>query len=110
VLREDVEHRGVLFPAGTVLTVAAFTANRDLAVEGADEFDITADRGRERSLTFGAGPHFCMGSNLARAELQEGLAFLAAHLRELELDGEPEYGTITGLYGMEALPIRFARA
>jgi hypothetical protein len=37
-----------------------------------------------------------MGANLARAELQEGLAFLAANLRDLELDGEPEYGTITG--------------
>jgi cytochrome P450 len=51
-----------------------------------------------------------MGANLARAELQEGLAFLAAHLRDLQLDGEPEYGTITGLYGMDSLPIRFASA
>jgi cytochrome P450 len=108
ILLEDMDYRDVAFPAGTVLTVAAFTANRDLAADGADEFDITADRGREKSLTFGAGPHFCMGANLARAELQEGLAFLASHLRDLELDGEPEYGTITGLYGMEALPIRFA--
>ncbi len=48
-----------------------------------------------------------MGANLARAELQEGLAFLAAHLKGLELAGEPEYGTITGLYGLESLPVRF---
>jgi cytochrome P450 len=48
-----------------------------------------------------------MGANLARAELQEGLAFLAEHLKGLELDGEPEYGTITGLYGLESLPVRF---
>ena len=66
-----------------------------------------APRGSARSLTFGAGPHFCMGANLARAELQEGLAFLAQHLEGLQLDGEPEYGTITGLYGLESLPIRF---
>jgi cytochrome P450 len=109
VLLEDVEYRDTAFPAGTVITVAAFTANRDLtSADDADEFDIGADRGREKSLTFGAGAHFCMGANLARAELQEGLGFLAQHLRELQLDGEPEYGTITGLYGMEALPIRFA--
>jgi cytochrome P450 len=108
ILLEDLEYRDVAFPAGTLLTVAAFTANRDLAADGGDDFDITADRGREKSLTFGAGPHFCMGANLARAELQEGLAFLASNLRDLKLDGEPEYGTITGLYGMEALPIRFA--
>jgi cytochrome P450 len=110
VLQEDVDYRDVSFPAGTVMTVAAITANRDLGDGPADGFDITADRGREKSLTFGAGPHFCMGANLARAELQEGLAFLAANLRELELDGEPEYGTITGLYGLESLPIRFAPA
>jgi cytochrome P450 len=110
MLLEDLEYRDVAFPAGTVMTVAAFTANRDLDGGPADDFDISAERGREKSLTFGAGPHFCMGANLARAELQEGLAFLAAHLRDLTLDGEPEYGTITGLYGLEALPIRFAPA
>jgi cytochrome P450 len=108
VLLEDLEYRDVAFPAGTVLSVAAFTANRDLESQHPDDFDITADRGREKSLTFGAGPHFCMGANLARAELQEGLSFLAANLRDLKLDREPQYGTITGLYGMEALPIRFA--
>jgi cytochrome P450 len=105
LLLEDVEYRDVVFPADTVVTVSQFNANRD--VENGDNFDITADRGSAKALTFGAGPHFCMGANLARAELQEGLAFLAAHLRDLELDGEPEYGTITGLYGLESLPIRF---
>jgi cytochrome P450 len=108
MLLEDVEYRDVVFPAGTVIAVSAFTANRDLEGGHADGFDITADRGGGKSLTFGAGPHFCMGANLARAELQEGLAFLSQHLRDLELDGEPAYGTITGLYGLEALPIRFA--
>ena len=106
ILLEDVEYRDVLFPANTLVTVSQFSANRDMT-EG-DAFDLAADRGSGKALTFGAGPHFCMGANLARAELQEGLAFLASHLRDLELDGEPEYGTITGLYGMEALPIRFA--
>jgi cytochrome P450 len=105
LLLEDIEYRDVTFPADTVVTASQFNANRD--VEAGERFDITADRGSSKALTFGAGPHFCMGANLARAELQEGLAFLAAHLRDLELDGEPEYGTITGLYGLESLPIRF---
>jgi cytochrome P450 len=102
---EDVEYRGVLFPSGTVVSVSQFNANRD--VDRGDEFEVTADRGSAKALTFGAGPHFCMGANLARAELQEGLAFLAANMRDLELDGPPEYGTITGLYGLKSLPIRF---
>ena len=106
ILVEDVVYRGVEFPTDTVVTVSQFSANRDM--EAGDSFDITADRGSSKALTFGAGPHFCMGANLARAELQEGFAFFAAHLKELELDGEPAYGTITGLYGLESLPIRFA--
>jgi cytochrome P450 len=108
LLLEDVEYRDVSFPADTVVTVSQFNANRD--VDAGERFDITADRGSSKALTFGAGPHFCMGANLARAELQEGLAFLAAHLRDLELEGEPEYGTITGLYGLESLPVRFTAA
>ena len=41
-------------------------------------------------------------------KLQEGLAFLARNMPGLELDGEPVYGSITGLYGMESLPIRWS--
>jgi cytochrome P450 len=59
-------------------------------------------------LTFGAGVHYCLGANLARVELQEGLAFLAQHMRELELDGEPVYESVSGIYGLVELPIRFA--
>jgi cytochrome P450 len=109
VLLEPVEFRGVEFPAGSVLFASAWNANREAAGDDQPEqFDITAARGSAKSLTFGAGPHFCLGSNLARAELQEGLTFLARKMPDLELDGEPRYGTITGLYGMESLPVRWA--
>jgi cytochrome P450 len=111
VLLEPVEFRDIEFPAGSVLFASAWNANREAAGdEQPEEFDITAARGSAKSLTFGAGPHFCLGSNLARAELQEGLAFLARKMPGLELDGEPRYGTITGLYGMESLPIRWSAA
>jgi cytochrome P450 len=107
ILLEDVVFRGVEFPKDTVVAVSQFSANRDLGNGDALGFDITADRGSGKALTFGAGPHFCMGANLARAKLQEGLAFFASHLKGLELAGEPQYGTITGLYGLESLPVRF---
>ena len=111
ILHEDVEHRDVLFPAGTVVMVCAFTGNRDLGTETESErFDITAGRGRVKPLTFGAGPHFCLGANLARAELQEALTFLGPRLSGLALDGEPEFDSINGIYGLRALPIRFATA
>jgi cytochrome P450 len=109
ILTEDVEFRDVSFPEGTIVMVCAFTGNRDLDGEGdPDRFDITAERGRARPLTFGAGVHYCLGANLARLELQEGLAFLAGHMRDLELDGEPVFESVSGIYGMAELPIRFS--
>ena len=108
---EDIEYRDVTFPEGTILVACSATANRDPAEYGAPgDFDITADRGRAKPLTFGAGPHFCLGANLARAELQEAFAFLAPRMPELELDGEPDYDTPFGIYALEGLPIRFRAA
>ena len=105
---EDVECRGVVFPAGTLVFACAQTANRDPAeIDAPEDFDIAADRGRAKPLTFGAGPHFCLGANLARAELQEAFAFLPARMPGLRLDGEPEYDTPLGLYGMKRLPMRW---
>ncbi len=112
ILVEDVEYGGVNFPEGTIVMVCAFTGNRDLeqvdaGEAGAESFDITAERGRARPLTFGAGVHYCLGANLARVELQEGLAFLSRHLRDLRLDGEPEFEGVSGIYGLARLPIAF---
>jgi cytochrome P450 len=110
LLHEPVEYRDVTFPEGTVVMVCAFTGNRD-GVEGdADAFDITADRGDAKPLTFGAGIHYCLGANLARAELQEALAFLPARMPGLALDGEPELGSVHGIYGLDSLPIRWTSA
>jgi cytochrome P450 len=112
IVVEDVEFRGVTFPEGTIVMVCAFTANRDIGDDaagegGADAFDITADRGRARPLTFGAGVHYCLGANLARVELQEGLSFLAEHAHDLRLDGEPVFEGVSGIYGLAELPIAF---
>jgi cytochrome P450 len=101
---EALEHRGVSFPAGSVVLVSAWHANRE-GIEP-DSFDIVADRPRRRALTFGAGPHYCVGANLARAEMEEALVFLAERVNALSLAGEPEFGTPSGIYGLEALPLR----
>ena len=104
ILHEEVEYRDVTFPVGTVVMVSAFTANRDPDL---DEFDITAPRDAGKPLTFGAGIHYCLGANLARAELQEALAFLAPRMRGLRLDGPVEFGSVHGIHGLDALPVRF---
>lgn len=117
----DIEHRDVTFPAGTIVAICTERANREqrdaVAAEllppaegqsDAEIFDITAERD-ERLLTFGAGVHFCLGANLATAELEEALAFLAPRMPDLALDGQPELGGVEGIYGIESLPLRWTR-
>jgi cytochrome P450 len=125
---EDLTYRDITFPKDTIVMVCAFTANRDLPEGeeeggdahkgglararisgggGAESFDITAHRPKARALTFGAGVHYCLGANLARLELEEGLSFLARNMPRLELDGEPVFESILGIYGLAELPIRF---
>ena len=102
---EQVEHRDVVFPAGTIVAVCAERANRQ--GEDGETFDITAPR-ESRLLTFGAGIHYCLGANLARAELEEALAFLAPRTPALALDGPPQLGGIEGIYGVDKLPITWS--
>ena len=42
--------------------------------------------------------------------MQEALAFLAPRMPDLALDGEPEFGSIDGIYGLDALPVRWSPA
>ena len=105
---EEIEYDGVTFPVGTLLFAAAVAANRDpAAYEEPERFDITAERGRAKPLTFGAGPHFCLGANLARAELQEALTFLAPRMPGLALEGDPVYDTPLGIYAVNELRLSF---
>ena len=104
---EELTYRDVTFPPDTIVMVCAFTGNRDGVGAEPQRFDITAERPKARALTFGAGVHYCLGANLARLELEEGLAFLARKMPRLELDGEPVYESILGIYGLAELPIKF---
>ena len=105
ICQEQVEHRGVIFPAGTIVAVCAERANREGA--SGEDFDITAVR-EARLLTFGAGLHYCLGANLARAELEEALAFLAPRTPDLALDGPPQLGGVEGIYGIDKLQIMWS--
>jgi cytochrome P450 len=107
VAREALEVGGYFVPAGTLLTLSTGAANHDPAVhENADSFDITLER-PEAPLTFGGGPHYCLGANLARAEMQEALVVLSRRLRNLALDGDARWRPRTGIFGPTRLPLRF---
>ena len=108
VTAEDVEYRDVLFPQGTLVSVALAGANRDPAVfKAPDVFDITQERDAAQ-MTFGSGIHHCLGAALARAELQEALPLLACRMPGLALDGPIEWKPTTfGIWGPARLPLRF---
>lgn len=108
LVEREFSHRDVTFPAGTVLFACAVTANHDpSAYADPNRFDLTADRGSVKPLTFGAGPHFCLGAALARAELEEAVAFLAERVGSLELVEPATFDTAPGVYGLQRLPVRF---
>jgi cytochrome P450 len=67
----DNEIGGINIPAGTDVVCWIASANRDEARWGstADDLDIRREDARQH-LAFGKGPHVCVGSWLARLELQ----------------------------------------
>ena len=106
VAMEDIEVDGWAIPAGTLVFLSVASANRDETVfEDSLAFDISVER--ETQLTFGGGPHYCLGVHLARAEMEEALRILPTRLPNLRLDGEPVWRAGTGIAGPSFLPLAF---
>lgn len=106
VALEDAEIDGWRIPAGTMVMLSLFSANRDEGhYDDGWRFDIFAER--EPHLTFGGGPHYCIGANLARAEMAEALRILAVRLPEVALDGEVVWRPDMGIHGPARLPLRW---
>jgi cytochrome P450 len=107
---KDVHWAGVHFAAGAPLLYGIAAANRDPAVfSDPDRFD--PQRRPNRHLTFGHGLHFCLGSHLARRELEVALAAVLLRLPGLRL-AEPGAPPIVGavIRGPERLRARWDAA
>jgi cytochrome P450 len=96
--------------AGARVLFGIAAANRDPAVfVAADDYDVS--RRPEPIMTFGIGPHFCLGAHLARAELITALGALLDRLPGLTLlerDSTRIHGTV--LRGPRQLKVSWARA
>jgi len=76
LVTKDVELYGVTVPAGAKMALLNGSAGRDeRKYPNPDVFDV--EREMDRHLTFGYGPHFCLGAALARLE---GVAIIEAML------------------------------
>lgn len=107
----DCELGGVAIPAGTHVSVSVAAANRDPArYPDPDRFDPT--RKNIAHLTFGGGPHLCLGMHLARMEAAVAIDALLDRLPELRLDPATPAPRVVGVAfrSPAALPVEFAPA
>ncbi len=98
----DTEINGAPVAAGDKVGLFYCSANRDEAVFG-DPQDFDVARSPNPHLGFGGGgPHFCLGSNLARVELRVLFRELLTRL-DVEF-GEPDLLHSTFVHGIKRLP------
>lgn len=108
VASEEIEYHDVIFPAGAFVNTSLVSANYDPEVYADPfQFDITRGAGSPQ-MTFGSGIHFCMGANLARAELQEALTILSRRMADLGTYEPIEWKPANiGIWGPAKLPLAF---
>jgi cytochrome P450 len=84
----DYDLDGVPLPKGSRAIVFYGAANRDpQQFPQPDRFDIRRDNAR-RHLAFGAGPHMCVGMNLAKLEMQALFTALARRVKRFRVEEE----------------------
>ncbi|MEX2538594.1 MAG: cytochrome P450 [Actinomycetota bacterium] len=103
---EDIEVREVAIKAGDKVTLWYPSANRDEDVFN-NPFAFDVGRDPNPHITFGAGPHFCLGASLARLEIRVTLDTVFRRLKKLEPAGDVTRLRSNVSSAIEHLPIRF---
>jgi cytochrome P450 len=104
---KDTELAGVSIKEGDRVLVVLSAANRDHS-----EFDqpdvVRITREPNRHLSFGAGPHRCLGSHLARVEIRIALEELHRRIPDYRIDPEkPSVFNAGQVRGVVELPVLF---
>jgi cytochrome P450 len=100
----DVEVGGSLIRENDRVFVAISIGDRDPGEFG-DAESVRFDRGTNRHLAFGAGPHRCLGSHLARHELRVALQEWHAQIPDYRPADNAQLSYHGGVLAMDALPI-----
>jgi len=95
---EDVELSGGTVKAGEPVLLAKHAANRDpRRYPDPDRFDVTRDA--KGHLTFGHGPHHCIGAQLARMDVQVALTAILTRFPGLRLAEDVRWRTGMAMRG-----------
>ncbi len=109
----DTEIAGQPIAAGDKVVMWHISGNRDESVFE-DPFAFKVDRDPNlhlNQIASGAGgPHFCLGANLARAELKIIFTELLATIPDMELAGPVERLRSNFINGIKHMPVRFTSA
>jgi cytochrome P450 len=95
---------GVELPAGSFVTLAIGSANRDPA-HFADPDRLDIGRKPNPHLAFGQGAHACAGLNVARLEARIAFGRLLARCPDLRLRGTPQRDPRIRFRGWRTLPV-----
>jgi len=102
----DVELHGQRIRAGEKVVVFYVSANRDEeAFAEPDRFDIR--RTPNDHVTFGAGPHFCLGNALARLQMRVTFEEVLPRMADMELTGPVQRLRSNFINGIKHMPVRF---
>lgn len=82
----DVELNGRTIPAGRKVLLVYGSANRDEQAFGADAAELDIERNPQRIMTFGHGPHHCLGAAAARMQARVALEELLDRFPEYQVD------------------------
>lgn len=107
VVRSAVRAFDLDLAAGQTILVLRAAYNRDPArFERPDEFDIF--RPENRNLSFGFGPHMCLGRAIAKVNLQEGLKVFHERCDDLAVIGSPQRIPFTVDEKLDGLRLRMS--
>lgn len=103
----DTEIRGVPIAQGDKVVLYYLSANRDDEVF-ADPYSFDIRRDPNEHLTFGGGGvHFCLGANLARAEITAITREVLRRMPEIELAGDIERLRSNFINGIKRMPVQW---
>ena len=104
---EEFAYEGVQFRKGEMLILATPFAGRDPSVYP-DPLKFDPERENlGRHVSFGRGPHMCLGQYIARTLLEEGLHQIARRMKNPRLAGDIGWRHFLGAWGPETMPVAF---